>query len=543
MILPAAFDFKKPDYLPIFDSRKERLERIRADTSGESLMMLRAHYKHDPAQFITDWGMTSDPRNPGRGLPSVIPFLLFPKQEEWINRSVEAWKNQEPLLTVKSREMGVTWLAVALAVTLCTFYDGMTISFASRKEILVDHLGDPDCIFYKIRQFTALLPKEFRGSWNEKKDAPYMRVFYPDSSSVIKGEAGRDIGRGGRAAIVFVDESASLSHQEEIDASLSQTTNSRQDISTPKGMNNSFARKRFGNKVPWIQMHWTDDPRKDNEWYLRQKEFLDDDVLIAQELDCDFSRSLQGVIIPVDWVNAAIDAHLVLGIEPTGIRKAGLDLADQGRDKNAQVFRHGLLNYRAEMWSGKGSDIMYTIEKAGEYCDEEEIDTTDYDADGLGAGARGDARVLNAKRAKCGLNPIIFNPYHGSAGVINPKEEVFRRSMYDNSENVRSRKNEDYFRNFKAQSWYHVRRKFMMTYRAVIEKREYNPEDIISIASTCKNLHQLKTEVSQATMSWDDNDKMIVDKAPDGMLSPNLADALIIVNAPQNIRKGFYDVS
>lgn len=61
----------------------ERLQRIRANP--ESLPIMKAFYKDNSAQFIIDWGMTVDPRNVERGLPARIPFLLFPKQEEWIS--------------------------------------------------------------------------------------------------------------------------------------------------------------------------------------------------------------------------------------------------------------------------------------------------------------------------------------------------------------------------------------------------------------------------------------------------------------------------
>jgi hypothetical protein len=42
------------------------------------LPALRQFYRDNPAQFIIDWGMTTDPRNLDYGLPVTIPFLLFP---------------------------------------------------------------------------------------------------------------------------------------------------------------------------------------------------------------------------------------------------------------------------------------------------------------------------------------------------------------------------------------------------------------------------------------------------------------------------------
>jgi hypothetical protein len=44
---------------------------------------------------------------------------------------------------------------------------------------------------------------------------------------------------------------------------------------------------------------------------------------LAQEVDIDYAASVEGVLIPSVWVQAAIDAHLKLNIEPTGDRIAG----------------------------------------------------------------------------------------------------------------------------------------------------------------------------------------------------------------------------
>jgi hypothetical protein len=86
--------------------------------------------------------------------------------------------------------MGLSWTAIGLACSLCLFNKEMVIGFGSRKEEYVDSTGDPKALFWKARKFVETLPVEFRGSWDEKKHAPYMRVEFPDTGAVIKGEAG-----------------------------------------------------------------------------------------------------------------------------------------------------------------------------------------------------------------------------------------------------------------------------------------------------------------------------------------------------------------
>jgi hypothetical protein len=527
MPIPFPFDFKKPDYTPVYEWRMERLQRIRQ--RPETLPALRQYYRDNPAQFIIDWGMTTDPRNIDYGLPVTIPFLLFPKQEEWIRWIMERRAWTENGITEKSREMGLSWTSIALACSLCLFNREMVIGFGSRKEEYVDSTGDPKALFWKARKFIEMLPSEFRGSWSEKKHAPYMRVEFPDTGAVIKGEAGDNIGRGDRTTLYFVDESAFLQRPMLIDAALSQTTRCRIDLSSVNGMNNPFAQKRHSGKIPVFTFHWRSDPRKDQAWYDKEVAKIDNPVIVAQELDLNYQASAEGMLIPSEWVQAAIDAHIVLGIEPTGKRMGALDIADEGRDKNAFASRHGFLLENVKEWSGTGSDIFSTVQKAFTFCDEENLEDFRFDEDGLGAGARGDSRVINEQRQPQRQRQIFVTPFRGSGAVFDPDDEAVRG---DNGQ--AGRLNKDFFANAKAQSWWALRTRFQKTYRAVVEKMPYNPDDIISISSAMKNKDKLIMELSQPTFSINGVGKIVVDKQPDGTKSPNLGDATMIAYAPMD---------
>lgn len=535
MTLPFPFDFKKPDYISVFQWRLDNLKRIRDEP--ESVPALREYYRHNMAQFIIDWGITYDPRNIDRNLPALIPFVLFPKQEAFVHWFVERWRGRESGIVDKSRDMGMSWLTVAIAATACLFHTGVTVGFGSRKEEYVDRIGDPKCLFYKARKFVEHIPIEFKGSWDQRKHSPHMQVRFPDTQSIITGEAGDGIGRGDRASFYFVDEAAFLPRPELIEASLSETTNCRIDVSTPCGMANPFARKKFAGKVPSFTMHWRDDPRKDEQWYQRRCEYIDDPVIIAQELDLNYSASVEGILIPSAWVNAAVDAHKKLSIEPTGIRAAGFDVADEGADKNALCGRHGILIEYAESWSGKGDDIFQSVQKVFTLCDVLGYSEIYYDADGLGAGVRGDSRVINEKRH----HKLPFLAFRGSGEVIDPTGDPFRNTK-EGKDSKKGRSNEDFFANRKAQAWWALRRRFQLTYRAVIEKQEINRDDIISISSGLPELSKLIIELSQPTYSQNQVGKVLVDKKPDGARSPNLADSVMIAFAPFRRVKGFWDV-
>lgn len=536
MPIPFPFDFKKPDYRMVFECRVENLKRIRSDPS--CLPALNKFYQLNPAQFIIDWGCTADPRNVAKKLPAVIPFLLYPKQEEWVHWVEERLAKEESGVCAKSREMGLSWLSIAYADTKCIFNDGFTTGFGSRKREYVDNSADPKSIFFKVRQFLSLLPVEFRAGWVLQKHGLFMRNVFPHTGSVITGEAGDGIGRGDRCTLYVPDESAWMPRPHLMEASLSQTTNCRIDISTPRGTNNPFAKKYLSGKMASFTFHWRDDPRKDDEWYAKQCEKIDDPVIIAQEIDISFTASMDNVIIPSEWVMAAIDAHIKLGIKPTGVRLAALDVSDQGGDKNASGGRHGILIEHMHEWSGLDSDIYATTEKMVDFCTTWGYVKTIYDADGLGAGVRGDARKILEAR---GITNIEFTPFHGSGEVVDKTESPFAiAGRFDNDGDVRT--NEDYFANLKAQGWFSLMKRFRATYRAIVKGADFDPDEIISISSEIPNHLKLVTELSQPRRKQNDAGKMLIDKKPEGTPSPNMADCVMMLFAPESTEWSMFDV-
>lgn len=514
------FDWKNPDYAPVFSRRLGLLNEIRQDPS--CLPSLRVHYRHNPWDFIDDWGITIDPKNVERNLPSLVPFLLFPKQRDWVKWVYDHWRNQTPGLTEKTRQMGFSWLSMGTGCTLCIFHEGMVVGVGSRKQEYIDIIGDPKSLIEKGRQFMRHLPVEFRAGWNPRVNASHMRLTFPDTGAILAGEAGDNIGRGNTTSIYFVDEAAFLEHPVMVEASLSQTTNCRVDISTPNGLGNAFALKRFDRSKPdgyVFTFHWRDDPRKDQEWYDKQVAELDA-VTVASEIDINYSASVEGVLIPSSWVQAAVDAHLKLQIPPTGQRIGALDVADEGKDHCAFCGAHGVVVENLERWSGKNEDVFRSVQRAFQLCEDNNYAEFRYDADGIGAGVRGDARVINELRPDS-RRQVVATPYRGSGAVYLPE-----------GEDVPKRKNKDYFSNAKAQAWWSVRSRFQNTFRWITEGVACDPDDIISLPGGLPLLGELCQQLSQPTYKTSLVGKIVVDKAPEGMPSPDLADSLVIRYAP-----------
>lgn len=355
-------DWRNPDYGVVFAERRDRLLRMRG--RPDVVVGLYEYYKDKPVEFINDWGCTFDPRNPERGLPAVVPFLLFGKQVEFIEWCYARWRGGGDGLAEKSRDMGVSWLCCAFAVWMFLFHGGVVVGFGSRKEEYVDKLGDPKSLFWKVREFIRFLPVEFvPEGWNVRSCAPYMRIMNPDNGSVIVGEAGDNIGRGNRASVYFVDEAAFLESPDSVDAALSQTTNCRIDVSTPNGNGNPFYRKRMSGKVPVFTFRWQDDPRKDEDWYAAQVAKLDP-VVVAQEIDLDYSGSVENVFLRGDSVVAA-QGKSALEVEAVGPWMVGIDAAHEGNDESVIHLRRGRFSLDQVVLKGKtnGPELAAVVEE------------------------------------------------------------------------------------------------------------------------------------------------------------------------------------
>jgi hypothetical protein len=514
------FDWKNPDYLTIIRQRAARLAHMRERPELAKGML--AYYKNGhTADFINDWGVTFDPRNLARGLPAKIPFVLFPKQREWVDWVVnDLWRNNKDGLTDKSREIGVSWLACATLSSLAILHKGFIGGFGSRKLEYVDKSGDPKSLFWKAREFLDNLPLEFRAGWSRDTDA-HCRITFPLTGSALTGEAGDNIGRGDRTSITVVDEAAYIEHPDAVDAALSQTTRCRIDVSSAHGMGNPFARKRHTWPSEQIKtIHWRDDPRKDDAWYQEQCARYDP-IVVAQEIDINYMASVAGILIPSVWIQAAIDLDKRLGIEMSGSLKCSLDVADEGPDKNAWTAARGMKVLGSEEWSGEASNLFRSLQRAFRLCDE--IGSADlvYDADGMGASIRGDAEMINETRDR----KIKTYPFHASGKVEYPERE-----------DVQGRLNQDHFMNIKSQKWWKLRCLFENSFKLSERLKENGgtlldtpEENYIVLDSSMPYLTQLQQELAQVIYGHTITGKLQIIKAEKGMASPNRADSLMML--------------
>lgn len=489
-------------------------------------------YANNPVDWINDFCVTYNPRN-ASPIPKKIPFILFFKQEQFIYYLKECLEDKESGLVEKARDIGATWLCCAFSVWLWKFHPGSSIGWGSRKEQLVDKIGDPDSIFQKIRMIIQSLPEfVLPAGFDPTKHMSYMKIVNPENGSVITGESGDNIGRGGRSTIYFKDESAHYEHPELIEAALGDNTDVQIDISSVNGSNNVFYRRRQAGevwdaerqstpgKVRVFIFDWRDHPGKDQKWYdKRRKKAADEGLLhlFAQEVDRDYIASLDRVVIPMKYIKSAIDAHIKLKWPAGGERIAMQDVADEGGDRNAYAGRIGPVLNRCEEW-GEG-DTGETARKMVALAVQDQIEEMYYDCIGVGSGVK--AETNRMKQAGQLPPRMRIMPWNASASPLEATENLILGDPH-------TPKNEDYFQNLKAQAWWRLRIRFEKTFKAVTQGAKYNPNEMISLPSTLENLHKICAELGQATQKVSvTTGKMVVDKKPDGGVSPNLADGIV----------------
>lgn len=521
-----------PDYTAIFLARDKRLDVLVADPIGA-----KEYYRTRCHDFIEHFCDTYDPRNAGSEKPTHMPFILFRRQRDMIDFLLACLNGEGAGLIEKCRDAGATWVCCAFSVWLWLYWPGVAVGWGSRKEQLVDKLGDPDSIFEKIRMLidglpAPLLPRGF----NRKDHMTYMKVINPETGATITGEAGDNIGRGGRKRIYFKDESAHYERPEKIEASLGDNTRCQIDISSVNGLGNVFHRRRESG-VEWTPgaeisrtnanvfvMDWRDHPAKTPEWYKEREEKHRAEGLLhifAQEVDRNYAASVEGVIIKAEWIKSAIDADKVLGFDDSGAWGSAVDVSDGGGDRNAQASRKGVVLKYAEEWGAVDTGV--TARRAIDHCRPYGKMHLQYDCIGVGSGVKSEGNRL----AQDGLMPdgLMLVPWNAGAKVLDPDERLIPGDK-------QSPLNKDYFHNFKAQAWWHLARRFERTHRAVTEKISFPPGQLISLPSSLPRLRQIEKELSQATQSPSASLKMVVNKTPEGTKSPNIADAIVMAYFP-----------
>jgi phage terminase large subunit len=276
-----------------------------------------------------------------------------------------------------------------------------------------------------------------------------------------------------------------------------------------------------------VMLNW-----RDNPWWGEEQEQLrswDYDNISRAKYDWiwegAFNDHIENAIIPAEWFDAAIDAHIKLGWEPLGMKVVSHDPSDKGPDDKGLCFRHG--SVVLDVQEKAGLDINEGCDWALDYAITEQADHYVWDCDGIGAGLR--RQTLKALSGK----KMDHTEFRGGKGVDRPKE-IYQR--VDTHSNNKSKNNEQTFKNRRAQYYWMLRDKFYNSYLAVVKGKYIDPDEMISLSSQIQDMAALRAEVCRIPRKLNGAGLIqILSKEEMARLkidSPNMADSLMMSYAP-----------
>jgi len=538
-----------PNYLGAYAWRIQALNMLRSDPS--LIDDAKAYYRNHKAEFICHWMDTYNPRMAGN---KWVPFVFFMRQADFIDFLVELDRDQESGLVEKCRDIGATWLVCAYSVWCWLFKKDDKTAWGSREQDLVDKLGDPDSIFEKMRLLIRRLPDVWLPTGFKWRDhATFMKLINPENGSTVIGDIGDNMGRGGRSARAAKDESAHWKRPELAEAALGDNTNVQIDMSSVNGLGNVFHRRREAG-VDWspgalIQagmvrvfvFDWRDHPEKDQAWYDMRKAKAEREGMqhiFAQEVDRNYSAAVQNTIIPYEWLQACIDAHLkipALRVPPPNVWMAGLDVADEGLDRNAQALRQWIILRKIEEWGERdpGATARRSIAMVRNDPLVPRGTKVQYDSIGVGSNVKSEYNRL-IEDGTLARGEIPYIAWNAGGKVVDPYERI----IPDDDESLFNR---DFYHNFKAQAWWSFRARVYKTFMSITQGAIYPADDLVSFdsAGLGASLYPLLKELAQSVSKPAAGLKTMVDKTPTGTKSPNMADAVIMAYFPAPEEHGY----
>lgn len=243
----------------------------------------------------------------------------------------------------------------------------------------------------------------------------------------------------------------------------------------------------------------------------------------------EFNDTVENSIIKVEWFDAAIDAHLKLGIKPLGMKIASHDPSDTGPDAKGFCLRHG--SVILDVQENHHGDVNEGCDWAIDLAIQHQADVFVWDGDGMGVSLRRqvDKALLGKK--------MEFIMFKGSEGAENPNQP-YEESI--GNEKGSARTNKETFKNRRAQYAWRLRDRFLKTYLAVEKKQYIDPDTLISISSSIDCIDQLRSEVCRIPQKPNPSG-LIQIMTKDEMLrrykiqSPNLFDSMMMTQIIPNV--------
>lgn len=233
----------------------------------------------DPVYFMKKYCYIQN-RNRGR-----ILFNLFPFQEKVLTH----FKEQDNIIILKSRQLGLSTLAAAYSLWLMLFHKDKNILILSITQLAARNVLSMTQFMYDE------LPK-----WLKIPNVEYNKLTFKlkNGSKMRAASSNSDSARSEAVSLLIIDEAAFIDSIEDTFTSAQQTLATGGQcfvISTPNGVGNWFhqtwskAEIKENTFLP-LKLPWYIHPERDQTWRDKQTKDLGPRKA-AQECDCDYLTS------------------------------------------------------------------------------------------------------------------------------------------------------------------------------------------------------------------------------------------------------------
>lgn len=228
-----------------------------------------------------------------------IPFITWPVQDDLATEIIHCIETGTNAAVDKSRDMGLTWLIVAVFTWHWLFRPGTNFQVLSMTEEEVDNPGEPSSIFWKIDYLLRMLP-----AWMvPPHKRTFLKLVRTDTPTTIVGKSttGRK-GRSGRVTATLFDEAGFIDVLKRLWVSMRATAGCMIANSTAAGPG-FFSRLVRSPQVHQLRAMWWEHPEKGrgrylstepdgtvkirSPWYNQREAESVDRMEMAQEQDAD----------------------------------------------------------------------------------------------------------------------------------------------------------------------------------------------------------------------------------------------------------------
>ena len=244
----------------------------------------------DPIYFMKKYCYI---QHPTRGR---ILFNLYPFQE----KVLQHFKEQQYIITLKSRQLGISTLSSAYSLWLMIFHKDKNVLALATTQATARNLVTKVIFMYDQ------LPKWLRLRSVEKNK---LSLRLKNGSKIQAKSSNSDAARSEAVSLLVIDEAAFIDNIDETFAAAQQTLATGGQcmaLSTPNGIGNWFHQtwekaETGENSFLPIRLPWTVHPERDEKWREQQDADLGP-RMAGQECDCDFLSSGDTVFEPEDML-------------------------------------------------------------------------------------------------------------------------------------------------------------------------------------------------------------------------------------------------